>query len=331
MMQRVFVCAFVCATAVGAQDRTMPPEGERQLARDIYKEMVEINSGYTTGATTPVAEAVARRLRAAGFPEADMFVGGASPTKANLVVRYHGTGRRRPILLLAHTDVVEAKREDWSMDPFTLTEKDGYFYGRGTGDDKAQAAVWIANLIRYKREGFRPDRDIIVALTADEEGGGPYNGVQWLLANKRELIDAEFCLNEGGWGEASGDTRLSNDVQVSEKYVVNYRLEVRNKGGHSSLPVADNAIYHLARALDRLSRFGFPVKTNEVTRAYFRAMSTIEKGSIGDEAGDCHWPIPGASRGRRRHGTRRCARHASRHSSRAATQRTRFRSSLPPT
>src|SRR5437867_4702162 len=195
MMQRVFVCAFVCATAVGAQDRTMPPEGERQLARDIYKEMIEINSGYTTGATTPVAEAVARRLRAAGFPEADMFVGGASPTKANLVVRYHGTGRRRPILLLAHTDVVEAKREDWSMDPFTLTEKDGYFYGRGTGDDKAQAAVWIANLIRYKREGFRPDRDIIVALTPDEEGGAPYNGVQSPLRNKRAVIHAELLLN----------------------------------------------------------------------------------------------------------------------------------------
>ena len=166
------------------------------------------------------------------------------------------------------------------MDPFTLTEKDGYFYGRGVGDDKAQAAIWIANLIRYKREGFKPDRDIIVALTADEEGGGPYNGVEWLLKNKRELIDAELCLNEGGWGESSDGTRLSNDVQVSEKYVINYRLEVRNKGGHSSLPVADNAIYHLAGALDRLSQFGFPLKTNDVTRAYFRAMSSIEKGAV---------------------------------------------------
>ena len=256
----------------------MPPESERQLARAIFQEMVEIKSGYTTGATTPVAEAVARRLRTAGFPEPDIFVGGASPTKANLVVRYHGTGRRRPLLLLAHTDVVEAKRQDWSMDPFTLTEKDGYFYGRGTGDDKAQAAVWIANLIRYKREGFKPDRDIIVALTADEEGGGPYNGVQWLLKDRRNLIDAELCLNEGGWGEASGGARLSNDVQVSEKYVIDYRFEVRNKGGHSSLPVPDNAIYHLAGALDRLSRFVFPLKTNEVTRAYFRAMSRIETG-----------------------------------------------------
>ena len=280
MLHRIVLLTLACAATAAAQDRTMPPERERALAREIYKEMVEIKSGYTTGATTPVAEAVARRLKAAGFPAADIFVGGASPTKANLVVRYHGTGRQRPILLLAHTDVVEAKREDWNMDPYTFTEKDGYFYGRGTGDDKSQAAVWIANLIRYKRESFTPDRDIIVALTADEEGGGPYNGVAWLLKNRRELIDAELALNEGGWGESVNGTRLSNDLQVSEKYVINYRLEVRNKGGHSSLPVTDNAIYHLAGALDRLGRFGFPLKPNDVTRAYFRAMANIEKGAI---------------------------------------------------
>src|SRR5437899_2116487 len=272
------LAAFCALSGSVLLAQTMPPEPEKQLAREIYKEMVEIKSGYTTGATTPVAEAAARRLKAAGFPDADIFVGGAIPTKANLVVRYHGTGGRRPILLLAHTDVVEAKREDWSMDPFTLTERDGYFYGRGTGDDKAQAAVWIANLIRYKREGFRPDRDIIVALTADEEGGGPYNGVQWLIKNKRPLIDAEFCLNEGGWGEMAGGKKISNDVQVSEKYVVNFRLEVRNKGGHSSMPVPDNAIYHLAGALNRLGKFGFPLKTNDVTRAYFEQMANIVEG-----------------------------------------------------
>ncbi|HCC56204.1 MAG TPA: peptidase M20 [Solibacterales bacterium] len=263
--------------ALSAQ--TLPPEAERQLARDIYKEMVEIQSGFTTGATTPVAEAVAARLRAAGFPESDIFVGGGIPKKANLVVRYHGSGALKPILLLAHTDVVEAKREDWSMDPFKFLERDGYFYGRGTGDDKAQAAVWIANLIRYKREGFKPDRDIIVALTADEEGGGPYNGVDWLLKNHRALLDAEFCLNEGGWGEMAGGKRISNDIQVSEKYVLNFRFEVRNKGGHSSMPVPDNAIYHLAGALDRLGRFGFPMKTNDVTRVYFERMSKIASGS----------------------------------------------------
>lgn len=267
-------CALPLLTFVLAA-QILPPPAERQLSRDIYKEMVEIQSGFTTGATTPVAEAVAARLRAAGFPESDIFVGGAIPRKANLVVRYHGSGALKPILLLAHTDVVEAKREDWSMDPFQFVERDGYFYGRGTGDDKAQAAVWIANLIRYKREGFRPDRDIIVALTADEEGGGPYNGVDWLLQHHRELIDAEFCLNEGGWGEMAGGRRISNDVQVSEKFVLNFRLEVRNKGGHSSMPVPDNAIYHLAGALERLGRFHFPLKTNDVTRVYFDRMSKI--------------------------------------------------------
>src|SRR5689334_14591452 len=280
MIKRIAACTILWAAAAHAQSKAFPPESERQLARDIYKEMVEVKSGFTTGATTPIAENVARRLKAAGFPDADIFVGGAIPTKGNVVVRYRGTGKRRPILLLAHIDVVEAKPEDWSMDPFTFVEKDGYFYGRGTGDDKAQAAIWIANLIRYKREGYKPDRDIIVALTADEEGGGPYNGVSWLLKNKRELIDAELALNEGGWGEALGETKISNDIQVSEKYVINYRFEVHNKGGHSSLPVKDNAIYHLAGALDRLSKFEFPMKINDVTREYFRAMSTIEKGPV---------------------------------------------------
>jgi acetylornithine deacetylase/succinyl-diaminopimelate desuccinylase-like protein len=269
---------FLCAASVGAQ--TTRPEPEQKLAHEIYKEFVEIQSGFTTGATTPVAEAAAARLRAAGFPESDIFVGGANPKKANLVVRYHGTGAPKPILLLAHIDVVEAKREDWSMDPFQLIERDSFFYGRGTGDDKAQAAIWIANLIQYKKEGFKPDRDIIVALTADEEGGGPYNGVAWLLKNHRDLIDSEFALNEGGWGESSGGKRISNDLQVSEKYVVNFRLEVRNKGGHSSMPVADNAIYRLAAALQRLSNFGFPLKTNEVTAAYFQQMAKIETGAM---------------------------------------------------
>jgi len=272
---------FLCAASVGAQ--TTRPEAERKLAHDIYKEFVEIQSGFTTGATTPVAEAAAARLRAAGFAETDIFVGGANPRKANLVVRYHGTGALKPILLLAHTDVVEAKREDWSMDPFQFIERDGFFYGRGTGDDKAQAAVWIANLIQFKREGFKPDRDIIVALTADEEGGGPFNGVDWLLKSHRDLIEAELTLNEGGWGEESKGKKISNDLQVSEKYVINYRFEVRNKGGHSSMPVRDNAIYHLAGALQRLADFGFPLKTNEVTAAYFQQMAKIEAGSLKED------------------------------------------------
>jgi acetylornithine deacetylase/succinyl-diaminopimelate desuccinylase-like protein len=278
---RILLLVFFCAASSNAQ--TTRPDAEKQLAHDIYKQFIEIQSGFTTGSTTPVAEAAAARLKAAGFSDSDIFVAGAIPKKANLVVRYHGTGARKPILLLAHIDVVEAKREDWSTDPFQFLEKDGFFYGRGTGDDKAQAAVWIANLIQYKTEGFKPDRDIIVALTADEEGGGPYNGVDWLLKNHRDQIEAELALNEGGWGEESKGKKISNDLQVSEKYVVNFRFEVRNKGGHSSVPVHDNAIYHLAGALERLGDFGFPLKTNEVTAAYFEQMSKIESGPLKDD------------------------------------------------
>ena len=175
---------------------------------------------------------------------------------------------------------MEAKREDWSLDPFRLTEKDGYFYGRGTGDDKAQAAIWIANLIRYKREGFKPDRDILVALTADEEGGGPYSGIIWLLKNHRNLIDAEFSLNEGGHGESERGKKIVNELQASEKTYADFRLEVHNPGGHSSLPVPENAIYRLAAALERLSKFNFPLKTNEVTQAYFTQLAKIEKGPM---------------------------------------------------
>ena len=268
-----------------AASAALPPDADRQLAREIYKEMVEIRSGYTTGSTTPLAEMVAARLRSAGFAESDIFVGGASPKKANVVVRYRGRGGVRPILLLAHTDVVEANREDWSTDPFQFIEKDGYFYGRGTSDDKAQAAVWIANLIRYKREGFKPERDIIVALTADEEGGGPYNGVIWLLKNKRDLIDADLALNEGGGGVMVGGKKIANNIQVSEKSYADFKFEVHNRGGHSSVPVPDNAIYHLATALERLSRYSFPLKTDEVTRAYFREMAKVEGGALRDDLG----------------------------------------------
>jgi acetylornithine deacetylase/succinyl-diaminopimelate desuccinylase-like protein len=277
---RAFVVNVYLIAGAAAYAQTMPPAADMKLAHDIYKQFIEIQSGYSTGSTTPVVEAAAARLKEAGFPDSDIFLGGASPKKFNLVARYHGTGARKPLLLLAHTDVVEARREDWTMDPFVLNEKDGYFYGRGTGDDKAQAAVWIATLIRMKREGFKPDRDIIVALTADEEGGGPYNGVDWLIKNHRDLIDADIALNEGGWGEEENGKKISNDLQVSEKYVINYTLSVTNKGGHSSMPVPDNAIYHLAGALVRLAALGFPLKTDDVTAAYFAEMAKIETGPI---------------------------------------------------
>lgn len=258
----------------------LPPESDQRLAREIYAEMIESKSGFTTGATTPIAESVAARLKAAGFPDSDIFVGGAIPAKYNVVVRYHGSGAQKPILLLAHIDVVEARREDWSMDPFRLIEKDGYFYGRGTSDDKAQAAIWVANLIRYKRENFRPDRDLIVALTADEEGGGPYNGVDWLLKNHRDLIDSGFALNEGGKGEIINGKRVANEIGLAEKTYVDFRFEVHNKGGHSSRPVPDNAIYHLAGALTRLAGYNFPFQLNDVTRAYFDQLSKIETGQF---------------------------------------------------
>ena len=236
--------------------------------KEIFKQLVEINTTPSVGNTTQAAEAMAARLKAAGFPDAEIRVLGPSPKKGNLVVRYRGTGSKRPMILLAHLDVVEAKREDWSFDPFVLTEKDGYFYGRGTADDKTMAAVFVANLIRLKSEGFVPSRDIILMLTADEEGG-PENGVRWLIANHRPLIDAEFAINEGGGGVMRKGRYLTNEVQAAEKVYQDLRLEVRNSGGHSSLPVKDNAVYHLAAGLSRIAAFEFPAQLNDITRAYF--------------------------------------------------------------
>jgi acetylornithine deacetylase/succinyl-diaminopimelate desuccinylase-like protein len=268
--------ALVLAATTAGPAESYSPEPWRQRVRAIYEQLVNSNTSYSTGQTTPAAEAMAARLLDAGFAREDVVVGGAAPHKGNLVARYRGTGAARPLLLLAHLDVVEAKREDWTSDPFTLLEKDSYFYGRGTGDDKAQAAIWVANLIRERRGGLLPSRDIIVALTADEEGGGPYNGVDWLLKNRRELIDAEYCLNEGGWGEMRGGKRLLNLVQVAEKHSASYRLEVRNPGGHSSMPVKENAIYRLAAALQRVSTLEFPFRLNDVTRKYLEALASLE-------------------------------------------------------
>ena len=211
--------------------------------------------------------------------------------------------------------MVEANREDWSIDPFQFIEKDGYFYGRGTADDKAQAAVWVANLIRYRREGFKPDRDIIVALTADEEGGGPYNGVIWLLKNKRELIDADLCLNEGGGGVMVAGKKIANNIQVSEKSYADFKFEVHNKGGHSSVPVPDNAIYRLATALERLSRYGFPSQDGRSDTRVFssdgESGGRIAKGRSGQRLPTVRPTLPGRRcsvwRPFRRAGIRCCA------------------------
>jgi acetylornithine deacetylase/succinyl-diaminopimelate desuccinylase-like protein len=269
--------------AVLAPAQTESPAPDQQLARSIYEELVDSNTSYTTGQTTPAAQAMAKRLLDAGFAKDDVAVLGAAPHKGNLVARYRGTGRARPLLLLAHLDVVEAKREDWSLDPFKLVEKDGYFYGRGTGDDKAQAAIWVANLIRMRREGFRPSRDLILALTADEEGGGPWNGVDFLLRQHRDLIEAELCLNEGGWGEERGGKKLLNLIQVGEKHSATYRLEVKNPGGHSSMPVKENAIYRLAAALGRVAGYEFPVRLNDVTRNSLKTLAGLQQEPIASE------------------------------------------------
>jgi len=253
----------------------------QQLARDIYKELIEINTTTDAdpGGTTQAAEAMAARLKAAGFPDSDVQVLSSGPRDGNLVARLRGSNAsgRKPILLLAHLDVVAARREDWSMDPFAFTEKEGFYYGRGTSDDKAMAAIWIANLIRMKQEGYVPDRDLIVALTADEEGGD-HNGVEWLLANKRELVDAAYALNEGGGGFLKNGKPFVHNVQAAEKVYYDFTFEVRNKGGHSSRPVKDNAIYHLANALARLERYDFPVMLNEVTRTYLERIAQVETG-----------------------------------------------------
>lgn len=249
----------------------------RQLVFDIYKQLIEINTTDSIGNTTTAADAMALRLRAAGFAASDVQVLGPNPRKGNLVARLKGSTNQRPILLLAHLDVVEAKREDWSLDPFKLTEQDGYYYGRGTSDDKAMAAIFVATLIRYKQEHFVPKRDIILALTADEETGDS-NGVQWLLKEHRDLIDAEFALNEGGSGRQQEGHKLYNGIGASEKMYISFALTARNKGGHSSVPRKDNAIYELAEGLVKLQHFAFPVHLNEVTRAYFERMSKIEAG-----------------------------------------------------
>lgn len=246
-------------------------------AREIYKELVEINTTDSVGDNTKAAEAMAARFRSAGFPAEDVQVLSPAPRKGNLIVRYRGTGEKKPLLLLAHLDVVEARREDWSFDPFEFREIEGYFYGRGTADDKAMAAIFVSNLLRFKKEGVRPTRDIILALTADEEGGD-HNGVDWLLKNHRPQIDAEFALNEGGGGQIKNGKYVLNAVQASEKVFQTYVLEVKNPGGHSSRPTKENAIYRLAEGLAKLGKHDFPVTLNEVTTTYYERMAALESG-----------------------------------------------------
>ena len=286
------LAAVVSASPASAQDA-----GPHNLeARAILKELVEINTTDSSGSTTKAAEAMAARLKAAGFADADVQVLGPNPRKGNLVARLRGRNPGKPIVLLAHLDVVEALKADWSadLDPFVFTERDGYFYGRGTSDDKNHAAIWIANLIRYKQEGFVPARDIVVALTADEEGGDS-NGVKWLLEHHRSLIDADYVLNEGGGGELKDGKAVAHGVQAAEKKYYSVALDVRNPGGHSSLPRKDNAIYQLAAALTKLAAFEFPVELNEITRSFFARMASLETGQIAADMKAVAQPAPDAA------------------------------------
>lgn len=264
----------------GAQTKATP--ADRILARDIFKELIEINTTDSLGNTPRAARAMAQRLLAAGLPAADVRVlVGPDSTHGNLVARYRGTGAGgRPIVVFAHLDVVPARRADWSVDPFTLLEQDGYFYGRGTTDDKVGDAVLVADFIRLKQAGFTPTRDLILVLTGDEETAG--SCIQWLVTEHRELVDAAFALNtDAGGGVLRDGRRILFEVQASEKVYATYVLEATDKGGHSSLPrPADNPIYRLAAALDRLAQYQFPVKLNEVSRAFFERSAAIETGHV---------------------------------------------------
>ena len=269
------VLALVGSVPSGAQ--SSPHE---QLARSIYKELIEINTVDSVGSVTKAAEAMAVRFRAAGFPASDvqLLIPPGKPNKGNLIVRYHGRGganAQRPILLMAHLDVVAALRSDWPRDPFTLFEENGFFLGRGTSDDKAMASIFVANLLGMKAEGVVPDRDIILMLNADEEGGDS-NGAHWIATQHKDLIDAEYAINEGGGGGLVNGKPVGNGIQAAEKVSVNFTFTATNTGGHSSLPRPDNAIYELAQALLKVASFQFPVVLNEVTKAYFTQAATAE-------------------------------------------------------
>ena len=272
-------------------------DANRQLARDLFQQLIEINTTDSVGSTTAAAQAMAKRLLDAGFPADDVKVLGPNDRRGNMVVRVHGTNPgQKPILIICHLDVVEARRSDWTTDPFQFVEKDGYFYGRGTQDVKENDAALMADLIRLHREGWRPSRDLIVALTADEEGGKS-NGVDWLLKNHRDLIDAAFAINPDGGGVTSAKGKIVNvDVEASEKLYADFELSATNPGGHSSLPVPDNAIYHLADALGKLEKFVFPLELNEVTRTYFERRAPLESGQMKDDMnGILHIPpVPDA-------------------------------------
>ncbi len=264
----------------------------RQLSHDIFQQLIEINTTDSVGSTTLAAEAMAKRLRDAGFAAQDVVVLGPNARKGNMVARLHGNGSHKPILFMGHLDVVEARREDWTYDPFQFLEKDGYFYGRGTEDMKSGDAIMVTTFIRLKKEGYTPDRDLILMLTADEEGGQS-NGADWLVKHHRDLVDAEFAINHDGGGVYTVHGKpLVVSVDATEKLYADYELKATNPGGHSSLPVPDNAIYHIAEALARLEHYRFPLELNEITRAYFEKIAGVSPPQTAADMREVLKPAP---------------------------------------
>jgi acetylornithine deacetylase/succinyl-diaminopimelate desuccinylase-like protein len=280
-----FIVLLTTSLHAGAQN----PAGETQF-REIYKELVETNTALSNGSCTLAAERMASRLKAAGFADADLhpFTAPDHPKEGGLVAFYPGRDpKAKAILLLAHIDVVEAKREDWTRDPFKLAEENGTFYARGAIDDKAEAAIWVDTLIRYKHENYRPRRTIKLALTCGEETAGAFNGAEWLVAHQHDLIDAAFAINEGASGELDAEGhKVAMEIQAGEKTAQNFRLEVTNPGGHSSRPLKDNAIYRLAAALSRIEGYEFPAQFTDGSRAYFTSMAQIQTAKGNTEVAD---------------------------------------------
>ncbi len=282
-MRRALAPLLLALAAGSAAAQPRDPGLER--FRALYKELVETNTTLSSGSCTVAAQKMAAHFAKAGYPATDLhlIVAPGHPKEASLVAVLHGSDpRARPILLLGHIDVVEARRADWTRDPFTLVEENGYFYGRGTSDMKAQVAIWVDTLVRYREEGFRPRRDIKLALTCGEETSTAFNGASWLATHERKLIDAEFALNEGGGGRLDPAGKpLAMVIQAAEKFPQNYTLEVTNPGGHSSRPVPDNAIYRLAAGLTRIGAYQFPVQATEITRGYFAGLAPQVGGAVG--------------------------------------------------
>ncbi len=286
MVMKALALFLLLTLARAASAQVAAPIRPDQVAfRELFKELVETNTTLSSGSCTLAAERMGARLKAAGFTDSQLtlFATPDHPKEGGLVVVYPGSSTTaKPILLIAHIDVVEAKREDWERDPFTLFEENGYFYARGVSDVKSMAAVWVDSLIRFKQQRYAPKRTVKMALTCGEESNGAFNGIEWLAANRRQLIDAEFALNEGGGGDSDGKgTVIGQSVQVGEKTFANFRLEARNPGGHSSVPVRDNAIYQLSRALLKVDEHEFPLEMTDTTRRFFRESGAARTDEIG--------------------------------------------------